>query len=231
MRRTVVTILLMVTIVAPALSAGETKLRTEKEKVSYCIGLDLGSKLRRQSIDVDLDLLFRGMEDSFTNADALLSVTEQRETMVGFQRKQKVKMEAVLKEEGLINRQIGERFLSDNRGKPGVVVLASGLQYKVIVEGKGPRPEGTDTVETHYRGRLVDGTEFDDSYSRGGPSAFPVKGIIKGWTEALQLMNVGSKWELYIPADLAYGDRGAGAKIPPGATLIFEVELLRIVEK
>ena len=135
------------------------------------------------------------------------------------------------KGKGAMNKEIGRQFLSDNEGKPGVVTLDSGLQYKVTVEGKGPKPVGSDTVKTHYRGTLIDGTEFDSSYSRGQPASFPVKGVISGWTEALQLMNVGSKWELYIPSDLAYGDRGAGADIGPGATLIFEIELLEIVGK
>jgi FKBP-type peptidyl-prolyl cis-trans isomerase FklB len=139
--------------------------------------------------------------------------------------------EAKSKEAGAANRKEGESFLADNKSKDGVKTLPDGLQYKVLTEGNGPKPASTDTVTVNYRGTLINGKEFDSSYKRGQPASFPVTGVIKGWTEALQLMPVGSKWQLFIPPDLAYGDRGAGADIGPGDTLIFEVELLSIGEK
>ncbi len=231
MKEMLFTILLMGTLIVSAAAGDKTELTTEKEKVSYSIGFDIGSNLNRQSIGVDPDVLFRGMKDALGGGDALLSAAERRETMTAFQTKQRGKMEERQKQAASGNKALGERFLSENRGKPGVVTLDSGLQYKVLIEGEGPRPRATDTVKTHYRGTLLDGTEFDSSYGRGQPASFPVNGVIKGWTEALQLMGVGSKWELYIPSDLAYGDRGAGQDIGPGATLIFEVELLEIITK
>jgi len=215
----------------PALAADKTKLRTEKEKVSYSIGFSIGTNFKRQSLDVDLDVLLRGMKDVLSGGDPLMSTEEQREVMTAFQTKQREKMEGGQKEKASKNKATGERFLSENKEEPGVVTLSSGLQYRVVVEGRGPRPVAADTVKTHYRGTLIDGTEFDSSYSRGEPASFPVRGVIKGWTEALQLMRVGSKWELYVPPDLAYGDRGAGPDIGPGATLIFEIELLEIVSR
>lgn len=229
MKRTFFSILLTGALIVPAFAADEIKVNTEKEKLSYSIGFDIGSNFKKQSIDLDLDVLLRGMKDALADGDALLSTKEQQEALMAFSKKQRGKMEAKQKEKALGNKEIGKQFLSDNKGKPGIVTLASGLQYKVIVEGKGPKPGGGDTVKTHYRGTLIDGTEFDSSYTRGQPASFPVRGVIKGWTEALQLMSVGSKWELYIPSELAYGDRGAGSDIGPGATLIFEIELLEIM--
>lgn len=231
MKKTLFSIILTGTLIVPVFAAEKITVETEKQKVSYSIGFSIGSNFKKQSIDIELDVLLRGMKDALASGDALLSAKEQQEVLMAFNREQRGKMEIKQKEEALNNEEIGKRFLSNNKKKPGVVTLNSGLQYKVIVEGKGPKPVGTDTVKTHYKGTLIDGTEFDSSYTRGQPASFPVKGVIRGWTEALQLMSVGSKWELYIPSDLAYGDRGAGAKIGPGATLIFEIELLEIVAK
>lgn len=224
MKKTLFSVLLAGTLIVPGFVTDKIKVETEKEKVSYSIGFDIGSNFKKQAIDVDIDVLLRGMKDAMANGDALLSAKERREAKMAFSKKQRGKT-------GKRQKEIGEKFLSDNEGKPGVVTLDSGLQYKVIVEGKGPRPAGSDTVKTHYKGTLIDGTEFDSSYSRGQPALFPVKSVIAGWTEALQRMRVGSKWVLYIPSNLAYGERGAGAKIGPGATLIFEIELLEIVAK
>ncbi|MEE8399182.1 MAG: FKBP-type peptidyl-prolyl cis-trans isomerase, partial [Desulfobacterales bacterium] len=224
-------ILLTGVLIFPVFAAEKIKVETEKEKVSYSIGYDIGSNFKKQSIDVDHDVFFRGMKDALAGGNPLLSAKEQREAMMAFSKKQRGKMTVKQKEAALKNKETGKKFLSDNKAKPGVVTLDSGLQYKVIVGGKGPKPVDTDTVKTHYRGTLIDGTEFDSSYKRGQPASFPVTGVISGWTEALQLMNVGSKWELTIPSDLAYGDRGAGADIGPGETLIFEIELLEIVGK
>jgi len=231
MKRLLITILLIGILVSPACAEDKTALKTGKDKVSYAIGFDIGSSFKRQSIDVELEVLLQGMRDALSGGDALLNAEEMREVLTAFQKEQRDKIVAKQKEASLENKAEGEKFLTENGKKPGVVTLESGLQYKVITKGKGPKPNGTDTVKTHYRGTLIDGTEFDSSYSRGEPATFPVNGVIKGWTEALQLMNVGSKWELYIPSDLAYGDRGAGDKIGPGSTLIFEVELLDIVKK
>jgi FKBP-type peptidyl-prolyl cis-trans isomerase FklB len=229
MRRTLVTILLVGSLSVPALAGEEITLKTEKDKVSYTIGYNIGANFKKQSIDIDLDRLLRGMKDGLTGGKGLLSTAEQQEIMTAFQEKQKEKMEGIQKEAGVENREAGQKFLTENGKKSGVITLPSGLQYKVIADGNGPKPTAADTVKTHYKGTLLDGTEFDSSYSRGEPASFPVGGVIRGWTEALQLMAVGSKWELYIPSDLAYGDRGAGGMIAPGATLIFEVELLEIV--
>ena len=231
MKGTFISILLIGSVAVPALAAEKIELKTEGEQVSYAIGFGVGSNLKTQVRDADTDLLHRGVTDAFGGRDPLLSIQEQRQIMRAFQKKQRVKAEAKHKEDALINKELGTRFLSDNKGKPGVVTLDSGLQYKVMVEGKGPKPKESDTVETHYRGTLIDGTEFDSSYTRGKPASFPVMGVIRGWTEALQLMNVGSKWMLYVPPDLAYGDRGAGGTIGPGSTLIFEIELLKILKK
>lgn len=231
MKKTLFSVLLAGTLIVPGFVTDKIKVETEKEKVSYSIGFDIGSNFKKQAINVDLDVFLRGVKDASANGDALLSEKERREAMTAFSKKQRGKMQSRQKAEASKNKEIGEKFLSENKGKPGVVTLDSGLQYKVIVEGKGPRPAGSDTVKTHYKGTLIDGTEFDSSYSRGQPALFPVKSVIAGWTEALQRMRVGSKWVLYIPSNLAYGERGAGAKIGPGATLIFEIELLEIVAK
>lgn len=230
MKKDLIIALIVIAIALPSLAADTSELKTEKEKVSYSIGFSLGSNFKRQSVDVDIEQLIRGMNDAINNRAAILSAKEQRDVMTAYQKKQNDKMASKQGKTAAKNKKAGNQFLSENKRKPGVVTLKSGLQYKVIVEGKGPKPAASDTVETHYRGTLIDGTEFDSSYRRGEPASFPVMGVIKGWTEALQLMNVGSKWELYIPADLAYGDRGAGGQIGPGATLIFEIELLRIVK-
>jgi len=231
MKRTLITILLTGILITPAFAGDEIVLKTENEKLSYSIGFNFGTSLKRQSIDLDLDVLLRGMKDALGGGETLLSAKEQQEAITAFQKEQNEKMAEKQKEMAMKNMEAGKRFLSENKGKPGVVTLKSGLQYKVITEGKGPKPKDTDTVKTHYRGTLIDGTEFDSSYARGEPASFPVKGVIAGWTEALQLMHVGSKWELYIPSDLAYGDRGAGNRIGPGETLIFEIELLEIAAK
>jgi len=231
MKRALLSILLAGSLIVPAFAADRIKVETEKEKISYSIGFNVGSNLKNQSIDVKLDVFLRGVKDALTSGDTLIPTREMREVLTAFNKKQKGEREMRQKEASAKNKVAGDRFLAENKGKPGVITLKSGLQYKVITQGKGPKPTDTDTVRTHYRGTLLNGTEFDSSYARGKPAEFPVKGVIKGWTEALQLMNVGSKWELYIPANLAYGDRGAGAKIGPGATLVFEIELLGVVGK
>src|SRR5271155_4359986 len=205
--------------------------KTQKDKVSYAIGMNIGTTLHKQSVDVDPKVLQQGLEDAFTGGKTLLSEDEARATLTEFQTEMRKKMQEKMQAEGEANKKEGATFLAANKAKDGVVTLPSGLQYKILTPGTGPKPTASDSVVCNYRGTLIDGKEFDSSYKRGQPATFPVTGVIKGWTEALQLMPVGSKWQLFIPADLAYGERGAGAEIGPNATLIFEVELLSIQEK
>jgi FKBP-type peptidyl-prolyl cis-trans isomerase len=206
-------------------------LKTDKDKVSYAIGADLAGRLKSQSIDIDPALLSRGLRDALAGAKPLMTQDEVRAALMGLQNQLREKQMAAAKEKGEENRKAGDAFLAENKGKEGVVTLPSGLQYKILKAGEGDKPKPTDTVVCNYRGTLIDGKEFDSSYKHGQPVTFPVSGVIKGWTEALQLMPVGSKWQLFIPPDLAYGDRGAGNDIGPGATLIFEVELVSIQPK
>jgi FKBP-type peptidyl-prolyl cis-trans isomerase FklB len=194
-------------------------LKNQKEKVSYIIGMDIGGNLKKQLVDVDPNSLARGIQDALSGANPLLSKEEIQETMVAFQKEMAEKQ-----------KQRGEAFLSENKKKEGVKALPSGLQYKVIKAGTGKKPKVDDTVTVHYRGTLTDGTEFDSSFRRGQPATFRVSGVIPGWTEALQLMEEGAKWQLFIPPKLAYDERGAGGLIGPNATLIFEVELISIQE-
>jgi len=203
-------------------------LKTQKDKVSYIIGTDIGKNLKKQSIDVNPDLLFKGIKDAFAGDKFLLTDQEIQEVMGAFQQEMIAKQTEKMSKAAAANKKEGEAFLEANKKKDSVVTLPSGLQYKVIVEGTGKMPTATDTVTTHYRGTLIDGTEFDNSYKRGEPATFPVSGVIAGWTEALQHMKAGSKWKLYIPSNLAYGDRGAGQLIGPGATLLFDIELISV---
>jgi FKBP-type peptidyl-prolyl cis-trans isomerase FklB len=203
-------------------------LKTPKEKLSYVIGVQIGSDFKGQKMDVDPDLVAKGMKDAIAGNKLLLSDQEAKEVITTFQ-KEKAAADAEAKK-GLAekNKKEGTAFLAANAKKEGVKTLPSGLQYKVIKEGTGKTPKATDTVDTHYQGTLIDGREFDSSYKRGQPASFAVNGVIKGWTEALQLMKAGSKWQLFVPPELAYGDRGAGPLIGPNATLIFEVELISV---
>ncbi len=205
-------------------------LKDQRDKVSYGIGMDIGKSLRNQSIDVDPDLITRGIKDMLSGAKPLMTDQESRDTMMNFQKEMMAKQMERMKELGEKNKKEGEAFLAENKKKEGVVTLPSGLQYKVIKEGAGETPKATDTVTTNYRGTLIDGTEFDSSSRRGQPATFKVNGVIPGWTEALQLMKAGSKWQLFIPSNLAYGERGP-REIGPNATLIFEVELLSIAKE
>lgn len=203
-------------------------LKTEKDKISYGIGMDIGENMKRQSIDIDPDKLAQGIKDVFAGKELLLTEEDFRNTMENFRKDMMAKQQMHMQEISEKNRKDGEAFLAENKNKEGVTTLPSGLQYKVISEGTGAMPEATDTVTVHYRGTLIDGTEFDSSFSRGEPATFPVNGVIPGWTEALQLMKAGSKWQLFIPSNLAYGERGPGGRIGPNSTLVFDVELLSI---
>ena len=202
-------------------------LKTQKEKEGYALGMSFGAGLHKQDVTkrIDSAALIRGLRDGMTGGKTLLTEDEMRAAL---QQLRTDVTHAAADE----NLKTGAAFLAANKSKPGVTTLPSGLQYKVLTAGTGPKPTANDSVTVNYRGTLIDGKEFDSSYKRGQPATFPVGGVIKGWTEALQLMPVGSKWQLFIPADLAYGDRGAGGgDIGPGETLIFEVELLSIGEE
>jgi FKBP-type peptidyl-prolyl cis-trans isomerase FklB len=221
----------------PAAAAPLT-LKTQKEKTSYSVGVQIGNGLKRQELPVDPAILARGLRDAMNGAKLALSddemkavLTQLQTEMRGKQQEMMAKQQAEAKEKGAANRKEGEAFLTANKGKEGVVTLPDGLQYKILKQGNGPKPTTSDTVTCNYSGTLINGKEFDSSYKRGHPESFPVGGVIKGWTEALQLMPVGSKWQLWIPADLAYGDTPRGGDIQPGDTLIFEVELISIKDK
>jgi FKBP-type peptidyl-prolyl cis-trans isomerase FklB len=206
-------------------------LKTDKEKQSYAMGMNLGIGLHRQGMTLDPALVARGLRDAQAGGKTAMTEDEARTAVQQFQSEVRTKMQSAAQGEDAANRKAGEEFLDANNSKPGVITLPDGLQYKILKEGDGPKPTASDTVSCDYRGTLINGKEFDSSSKHGGPQSFPVSGVIKGWTEALELMPVGSKWELYIPANLAYGDRGAGADISPGDTLIFEIELLGIQNK
>ena len=206
-------------------------LKTEKEKLSYAIGMNIGESMKKDSLDIDATVLSRAIKDALTGSKLAMTDAEAKAVMDSFRAEMMKKQQAKAAAAGDANRLAGQKFLAANKSKEGVVTLPSGLQYKMIKEGTGPKPTASDTVVTNYRGTLIDGTEFDSSYKRGEPATFPVGQVIKGWTEALQLMPVGSKWQLFVPSELAYGERSPGAEIGPNSTLIFDIELLSIQDK
>jgi FKBP-type peptidyl-prolyl cis-trans isomerase len=218
-------------LVSQVIAAENPSLKNPKDKISYIIGIDIGKNLKNQSIDIDPDILARGIKDAILGRKALMTEQEVQETTAAFQKEMTAKQAELVKKVGEKSKKEGEAFLAENKQREGVKTLPSGLQYKVIKAGAGKKPRLTDTVVTQYRGTLIDGTEFDSSYRRGKPVTFPVNGVIPGWVEALQLMEEGSKWQLFIPPNLAYGERGAGRDIGPNSTLIFEIELISIQEK
>ncbi len=197
-------------------------LQNDVNKVSYVIGTQIAQNFKRQDVEINIESLMWGIKDAIEGRELALIQDESRQVMLNFQMRMTAKLTAKNLTEGIA-------FLEVNKAKEGVQVLPSGLQYKVIKEGTGKIPTVNDKVKTHYRGTLINGTEFDSSYKRNKPAEFPVTGVIKGWTEALLLMKQGSKWELYIPPNLAYGERGRPG-IPPNSTLIFEIELLEVVK-
>jgi FKBP-type peptidyl-prolyl cis-trans isomerase FklB len=216
-------------------TATPAALTTRKEKFSYGLGMNfgagLGANLKKQSVEYDPALVVQGFKDALSGAKTRMTPAEAQAILKEVQTELQKDQLAKMKEVADKNKADGEAFLAANKGKEGVVTLPSGLQYKILSEGTGPKPTATDTVVCNYRGTRIDGVEFDSSYKRGKAATFPVNGVIKGWTEALQLMPVGSKWQLFIPPDLAYGDRGAGPEIGPNSTLLFEVELVSIQDK
>ncbi|MCK5720325.1 MAG: FKBP-type peptidyl-prolyl cis-trans isomerase [Thiomargarita sp.] len=212
--------------------AKETQELSKIDKQSYSIGYNYVQLLKRQGIEIELPFLIKAIEDVFYNNKPLLSEDEVKQNLQDIKKEMMAKQQEKSEQQAQINLAEGQTFLAENASKDGVVSLASGLQYKVITEGTGKTPSATDKVTTHYEGTLINGTVFDSSYKRGQPATFPVNGVIKGWTEALQLMQEGAKWQLFIPSDLAYGGRGAaGGKIGPNAILIFDIELISIAKK
>lgn len=206
------------------------ELKTQKDKASYSIGVSIGKNLKDQKVEIQTDILVKGLLDAYTGAKTQLTEKEMGEVLAQFQQEIMAKAQEEAAKKGGENKSKGEKFLADNKNKPGVKTTPSGLQYTVISEGTGPKPTASSTVKVHYTGKLIDGTTFDSSVDRGEPIEFPLNGVIKGWTEGVQLMSKGSKYKFFIPSDLAYGDRGAGNAIGPNETLIFEVELLDIVK-
>ena len=227
MKSRVIVVLGILFLVSQVGAQEKLVLKNQKEKVSYIIGMDIGGNLKKQPVDIDQKILAKGIQDGLAGAKSLLTDQETQETMVAFRREMIAKQEEVAKK----NKVDGEAFLGENKKKEGVKTLPSGLQYKVIKAGTDKKPKLSDSVTSQYRGTLIDGTEFDSSYKRGQPVTFPVSGVIPGWTEALQLMGEGAKWQIFVPSNLAYGERGAGGVIGPNATLIFEIELISIQEK
>ena len=219
---------LVLLLLAPMLASADKGLETLEQKASYSFGVDFAKRLEQQGIDLDIPALNRGIKDQAAGGELAFEQGEMDQFKAEYTGQLRAKL--IKEQEALAakNLEAGKQFLAENAKKEGVVTTESGLQYKVIKQGDGPSPGPEDTVTTHYRGTLIDGREFDSSYSRGQPATFPVNGVIKGWTEALQLMKVGDKWELYIPSDLAYGSAARSELIQPNSTLVFELELLGI---
>ena len=227
--KTLLAVTLSAVLVAGCANAGgDTMLKNEKDKVSYSIGLNIGGNFKSQSVDINTDVLLKGIKDALSGSKPLMTEKEIQETMTVFQKEITAKQAERTKSLAETNKKEGEAFLAANKGKDGVKTTSSGLQYKIIKDGNGQTPKATDTVTVNYSGTLIDGTEFDSSYKRGEPASFPLNGVIPGWTEALQMMKVGSKWQLFLPPAIAYGERGQGRVIGPNAALIFEVELLSV---
>ena len=211
---------------APA--PGAAPFKSDMKQVSYCIGVNVGRSFKAQDVALDVDAFLDGFRDGLGGKEPRISQPDMQKIMMAYQQElvahQKEKTKRMTEE----NRTKGAAFLAENGKKEGVKVTDTGLQYKVLKEGAGKRPQATDTVTVHYKGTLIDGTEFDSSYGRGEPVTFPVRGVIRGWTEALLLMKEGARWQVVIPSELAYGERGAGRDIGPNAVLVFEIELIRI---
>jgi FKBP-type peptidyl-prolyl cis-trans isomerase FklB len=209
------------------LAEDKVELKDQKDKASYSIGHDIGTTFKKQNVELTPEVFFAGFKDALAGKEAMKK-EDRDKTLADFQKEMMEKQAAATKKAAEKNAADGEKFLAENAKKDGVKTTASGLQYKVLKEGSGDSPKATDTVVTNYRGTLLDGTEFDSSYKRNEPATFPVSRVIPGWTEALQMMKPGSKYQLFVPSKLAYGERGAGRDIGPNAALIFEVELLSV---
>jgi len=218
--------LLTVTTVAQNTS----ELKTQKEKFSYALGMQMGSGFRKQVLDVDLATFAKGLAESFHGDRTLLTEDEMRTVLTNAQEDYRKKRAELREEKAQATLKEGEKFLAENKNKEGVVALPSGLQYKILKPGKGEKPELDEKVVCNYRGTLLDGTEFDSSAKHNGPVTFPLRGVIKGWKEALLMMPTGSKWQLFVPPHLAYGQEGSGQTVPPNATLVFDLELVSVHE-
>lgn len=239
MKRKILSIATAALFAAQIQGEDQTALKDTKEKISYSIGHEMGAGMKQQKLEVDPNIVINGFRDGFSGKKGLLTEQEMKEVIEIFEKDLEARMQKEALEVPEKNKKEGAAFLEENKKKEGVKVhpvkLSDGrtseLQYKVLREGTGPTPKFEDKVSTHYRGTLIDGTEFDSSYKRNAPTSFGVRQVIKGWQEALQLMKVGSKWQLFVPGDLAYGATGAGRSIGPNATLLFEIELISIEKK
>lgn len=207
-----------------ASAAYAAKLDTEEQKIGYTIGYQIGQDLKRSGMPIEVNALSQAIKDVMAGTKPAMTEADMKGAMEALQAKQ-MKAQAEI---GDKNKKAGSAFLEVNKKKEGVVALPSGIQYKILTKGTGKKPTAKDTVSVNYRGTLIDGKEFDSSYSRGQPATFPVSGVIKGWQDILPMMPVGSKWQIFVPSDLAYAERGAGPEIGPNSTLIFEIELLEI---
>lgn len=229
MKKYMVVVAMVAILVVPLLAgAQDAPLKGQKDKVSYLIGAQIGNDFKAQQMDIDPDLFSRGLKDALAGKKAPLSEQEIRETMMAFQKEMQTKTAEQNKKLAEQNKKEGDAFLVENKKKEGVKTTPSGLQYKVVRQGTGKMPKPTSTVVVNYRGTLLDGREFDSSYKRGEPFTTAVNGVVKGWQEALPLMKEGAKYQIFVPSQLAYGERGAGREIGPNAVLIFEIELLSI---
>lgn len=218
------------TALASSIALAQTdELETPEERLSYTIGMDIGQSLTGQDMPLDIDILIQGLRASYLGEETLLTQEEALAEREKFIQQRQQQLEEQRGEEARINREEGEAFLAANADKEGVTVTESGLQYRVITEGEGASPDADDRVTVHYRGKLINGVEFDSSYSRGEPATFGLNQVIPGWTEGLQLMQEGAKYEFFVPSDLAYGEQGRPGPIGPNSTLIFEVELIEVV--
>ncbi|MFA6195698.1 MAG: FKBP-type peptidyl-prolyl cis-trans isomerase [Sulfurimonas sp.] len=207
----------------------DNALKTQQQKAGYVMGLEIGKQLMVSKDDINLEAMNLGMKDVFSGTKPRLTNEEMQKTMMAYQESRMTKEKAMMEKFSVENKKMGDAYLAANKAKKDVVTLPSGLQYKILKSGTGKTsPKAADTVVTHYHGTLIDGTVFDSSYDRGEPVSFPVNAVIKGWTEALQMMKAGDKWQLVIPSNLAYGEQGAPPTITPNATLIFDVELLEV---
>jgi len=216
------------TVPGETVAVAQSKPESVIDRASYGIGYNLGKGLSEQKIEAQLELVLAGVRDGFGDAAPLLTVEEMQAALNELQQQVQARQAQLQQEQGEMNKQQGESFLATNAERPEVQSTASGLQYEILTAGDGAKPTASDTVTVHYRGTLIDGTVFDSSYDRGEPATFPLNRVIAGWTEGLQLMPVGSKWKLFLPSHLGYGEQGAGGDIGPNAALIFEVELLSI---
>jgi len=228
MKYLVITLLSIAFLFSVCHAQEKLELKDQKDKESYSLGYQFGQNLKFQGVDINLDVYTSGIKDALGGKEPQMSHEDIRAAIMELQRRITAERQKEMKEMAAKNLEVGKKFLAENQKKEGIKTLPSGLQYKVMTEGSGKTPQATDTVTVNYKGNLIDGTEFDSSYKRGQPASFQVNGVIKGWTEALQLMKEGSKWQLFIPSDLAYGEGGAGRTIPPNSTLIFEVELISV---